>query len=99
MTCQAPAPVTASMVSESSPVVSVTTDVTSTVSGPTARSAWAASITSSRVCVSRPVRKSSSKWLGVTICAWGTTRSRMNSGIPGRTKNPRPTSPITGSQQ
>jgi hypothetical protein len=23
----------------------------------------------------------------------------MNSGMPGRTKNPRPTSPITGSQQ
>ena len=46
-----------------------------------------------------PARKSSSKWFGVTTSAAGTTRSRMNSGIPGRTNMPRPTSPITGSQQ
>ena len=87
------------MVNSSSAVPSTTTEVTNTVSGPLTRRAWAASITASRVWLSRPVRKSSSKWLGVTISAFGTTRSRMNSGMPGRTKKPRPTSPITGSQQ
>jgi hypothetical protein len=33
------------------------------------------------------------------MSACGTTMSRMNSGMPGRTNMPRPTSPITGSQQ
>jgi hypothetical protein len=33
------------------------------------------------------------------MSAAGTAWSRMNSGMPGRTKTPRPTSPITGSQQ
>jgi hypothetical protein len=33
------------------------------------------------------------------MSAAGTARSRMKSGMPGRTKTPRPTSPITGSQQ
>ena len=33
------------------------------------------------------------------MSAAGTAWSRMNSGMPGRTKMPRPTSPITGSQQ
>ena len=55
-------------------------------------------ITSS-VFVSVPARKLSSNWLGVITSAAGTTSSRMNSGIPGRTKKPRPTSPITGSQK
>ena len=35
-----------------------------------------------------PARKSSSKWLGVRMSACGTTVSRMNSGIPGRTNMP-----------
>ena len=43
-----------------------------------------------------PVRKFSSKWFGVTMSASGTTSSRRNSGMPGMTKKPRPTSPITG---
>src|SRR5262245_25608512 len=33
------------------------------------------------------------------MSAAGTARSAMNSGMPGRTNTPRPTSPITGSQQ
>jgi hypothetical protein len=32
------------------------------------------------------------------MSASGMARSRRNSGMPGRTKTPRPTSPITGSQ-
>ena len=43
--------------------------------------------------------ESSSNWLGVMMSAAGTAWSRMNSGMPGRTNTPRPTSPITGSQQ
>ena len=35
--------------------------------------------------VDRPVRNSNSNWLGVMICAAGTTASRINSGMPGRT--------------
>ncbi len=74
--------------------------VTSTSRGPRSRTASTASSTSSSgASSSRPARKSSSKWLGVRTSACGTTVSRMNSGIPGRTNMPRPTSPITGSQQ
>ena len=51
------------------------------------------------VPTARPVSHSSSNWLGVAMSAAGMARSRMNSGMPGRTKTPRPTSPITGSQQ
>mgnify|MGYP006368207945 CR=1 FL=1 len=36
---------------------------------------------------------------GVITSAAGNARSRMNSGMLGRTNTPRPTSPITGSQQ
>ena len=49
--------------------------------------------------VVRPDSRSSSKWLGVTMSAAGRATSRRNSSIPGRTNTPRPTSPITGSQQ
>jgi hypothetical protein len=73
--------------------------VTSTVSGPVPRTVSAAARRLSYVVVRAPARKSSSKWFGVITSAAGTTRSRMNSGIPGRTNIPRPTSPITGSQQ
>ena len=99
VTDQAPSPVTAIMSMVPSAAASCTTEVTSTVSGPSARAASAASSTSATVAVDRPVRYSSSNWFGVMICAAGTTVSRISSGMPGRTKNPRPTSPITGSQQ
>ena len=74
--------------------------VTSTTDGPADRSRSTASSSSGRGRRAwSPARKSSSKWFGVTTSAAGTTRSRISSGIPGRTNIPRPTSPITGSQQ
>ena len=80
-------------------VSAVSTLVTSTVDGPIRCSCSTAATTSSSVVIGRPVRNSSSNWLGVTMSAAGTTWSRMYSGMPGRTKKPRPTSPMTGSQQ
>jgi len=62
---------------------SPTTEVTSTVCGPRARSAAVASTTSAMVEVVRSVRYSSSNRLGVMMVAWLTTWSRMNSGMPG----------------
>ena len=73
-------------------------DVTSTQRGPRACSAPTAALASSSVATSRPVSHSSSNWLGVRMSAAGSAASRRNSGMPGRTKTPRPTSPITGSQ-
>ena len=70
-----------------------------TTRGPRAWTAATASSTSARVRVVVPASRSSSKWFGVTRSAAGTATSRMNSSIPGRTKTPRPTSPMTGSQQ
>ena len=46
---------------------------------------------SATVPVRRPVRKSSSNWLGVTKSAIGSARSLISSGTPRRTKTPRPT--------
>ena len=99
VTSQAPVPSTASMWSWSSGASEATADVTSTTSGPWARRARAASTISSMVDASRPVRKFSSKWFGVTRSVRGITASRICSGSPGMTKKPRSTSPITGSQQ
>ena len=48
--------------------------------------------------IGRPASQASSNWLGVTMSAAGTAWSRKNSGMPGRTKKPLPSSPITGSQ-
>ena len=45
------------------------------------------------------MRSSSSNGFGVTTSASGTSWSRNASGIPSRTYTPRPTSPMTGSQQ
>ena len=95
----APSSETATTSTEPSGVSSVSTLVTSTVAGPRERTSSTASSTSDTVRVSRPARKSSSKWLGVITSAAGTTWSRIISGMPGRTNMPRPTSPITGSQQ
>ena len=67
--------------------------------GPRAWSAAMAAVTCAISAVSRPARRSSSKWLGVTICAAGTARSRKNSDMPGCTNTPRARLPITGSQQ
>ena len=94
-----PAAETATRSRASSGVSSVITLVTRTVPGPVARTTSAAASSSSYVVVVAPARKSSSKWFGVITSAAGTTWSRMNSGMPGRTNIPRPTSPITGSQQ
>ncbi len=83
----------------SSGVSTVWSEVTSTTRGPVACTAVTAAFAAASVPLSRPERKSSSNWLGVMRSAAGTAWSRMNSGTPGRTNTPRPTSPITGSQQ
>ena len=80
-------------------VSSVCSEVTSTTRGPSACTASIAASASRRVALRCPASRSSSNWFGVTTSAAGTARSRMNSGMPGRTNTPRPTSPITGSQQ
>ena len=41
--------------------------------------------TSAKVADGLPVSASSSNWFGVMILAAGTTRSRISSGMPGRT--------------
>jgi hypothetical protein len=78
-------------------VSSVTSEVVRTTPGPSACTAATASFTSASDRVVRPESRSSSKWFGVTMSAAGTATSRMNSSMPGRTKIPRPTSPMTGS--
>ena len=96
-TCRPPSD--ASRSTQSPGVSSVTSDVVSTTRGPSACTAATASFTASSEVVVVPERRSSSKWLGVTMSAAGTATSRRNSSMPGRTNTPRPTSPITGSQQ
>ena len=97
-TRQKPEPSAASMSMASSGVSAVTIEVSRTTEGPARLSAATAALASVSVATGRPVRNSSSNWFGVTRSAMGTALSRMNSGMPGRTKTPRPTSPITGSQ-
>jgi hypothetical protein len=80
-------------------VSSTCSEVTSTQRGPIAWSVVTAAFASARLRTSRPVSQASSNWFGVAMSAAGMAASRMNSGMPGRTKMPRPTSPITGSQQ
>ena len=85
VTCQAPSPETATMSMVPGAASVCTTLVTSTISGPRARAASAAASTSGSVEVASPVSSSSSNWFGVMICAAGTTRSRISSGMPSRT--------------
>ena len=92
-------PSDASRSTASSGVSSVTRDVVRTTRGPSAWTAATASFTAGSEVVVLPESRSSSKWFGVTMSAAGTATSRMNSSMPGRTKTPRPTSPMTGSQQ
>jgi len=73
--------------------------VNSTQRGPMACNTAMAALTEARSVTVRPVSHSNSNRLGVAMSARGMARSRRNSGMPGRTKTPRPTSPITGSQQ
>ena len=79
-------------------LISPATDAAARALGWTSPEATAA-LASASVVTGWPVSHSSSNWFGVRISAAGRARSRMNSGMPGRTKTPRPTSPITGSQQ
>ena len=72
--------------------------VQTTIPGPVARTAAQAASASPRPVTGRPASQASSNWLGVTMSAAGTAWSRKNSGMPGRTKKPLPSSPMTGSQ-
>ena len=65
---------------------------------PAATSARQVVSASLREASGAPASNSNSNWLGVSTSAAGRARVRRNSGMPGRTKMPRPTSPITGSQ-
>ena len=69
-----------------------------TIAGPAAATLAAAATASSMDAIGWSASQASSNWLGVTRSAAGTAWALKNSGMPGRTKKPLPSSPITGSQ-
>jgi len=73
--------------------------VASTMPGPRCRNAATASQASAKPFTWPPLSHSSSKRLGVAMSAMASAWSRYHSGMPARTYQPGPKSPMTGSQQ